>query len=364
MLSGQSGLAQITINDQSVEVPKGTTYAQLKEQGYLKAKAGNLLAVDGSVYKEGEGSPAKVYANGREIASFDDAVSSGESIVDAQGEDLREPSESTEKRTPYTASLEAGDAFQFYGKTLHMALEPGMDEVYKTEIGLLSGKTTTDKLVQEMKPAVYGDYLPQFSEDKKVVAFTYDDGPDAVYTQQILDVLKKYEVKATFFMLGTSVESYPEIARTVADAGHQVASHSYSHASNHFLNKLDEQGVAYQLSTAQSVIKEATGVETRIVRPPGGNLDARGALAGVPWAEAYVGWDIGTGDFNQPGVDHILNSVRDKMHPGGIVLMHDGGGSRSQTVEASDILIKELLDQGYKFVTIDELIEMTRKEYS
>lgn len=349
----------IMVNNRPVEIDSTTTYTDLKELGYFDAPSGNMLAIDGSVFEVGGGEPPQVYSFERPVLDSDTIIKAGDLINDEPGADTVEPSELSEVVTPATVELAAGDNFQFYGTTLHMVVSPGQDGLAVVETGQLSGVSLTKEVIREVTPRVYGDYLPRFSEGQKVVALTYDDGPHPVYTQQMLAVLGKHGVRATFFMLGTSVEGNPSAAQQVRDAGHQIASHSYSHAPEHYLSNLDEAGVAYQLSTAQSAIYGATGVETKVVRPPGGYLNALSVVAGAPWADVYVGWDIDTKDFSQPGTDAIVDSVLTNVQPGSIVLMHDGGGNRQQTVEATDIIIRELLSRGYRFVTIDELVQMT-----
>jgi peptidoglycan/xylan/chitin deacetylase (PgdA/CDA1 family) len=356
----QPSHVEVSIHGETIELPRKTSYADLQDEGYLRAGPGDFVAVDKSVLESGGGNAPTIYANGVAVEDTNQRIKAGDVIEDARGEDVKEPVTTEERVIPTTTTLAAGDDFQFYGNTLHMPLVPAQEGLEVIETGTISGLKALGEASREMVPKMYGDYHPSFGDDNKVVAFTYDDGPHATYTPQMLDVLNKHGVKATFFMLGTSVEANPEMAKRVAEAGHQVASHSYSHKAEHYLNKLDAEGVAYQASTAQRIIKEATGVETKVLRPPGGNLDGKAVLAGSPWVEAYVGWDVGTSDFNKPGTDAIVSVVHENMHPGAIVLMHDGGGDRTQTVEASDILIGQLLEQGYRFVTIDELMEMTR----
>lgn len=350
----------VSINGESVELETGVTYGELYDEGYLVAKPGDLLAIDGSVLEVGGGGAPTVYSDGILITDYSKTLESKVVITELRGADIVEPFELVDHVIPMSYHVESGENFQFYGNTLHMPLAWGSDGLEQTRVGSLSGIVLPRSMGCEMVPTVYGSYHPWFGQDQKVVALTYDDGPHPVYTQEMLEVLAKYNVKATFFMLGTSVESYPEIAVNVRDAGHQIASHSYSHAAPNYLNALDSSGVAYQVSTAQAVIYNATGVETRVLRPPGGNLNAQAVIAGAPCVDAYVGWDIGTGDYTLPGAEAIYDKVMNKVHPGSIVLMHDGGGNRAQTVEATDLMIKALLAQGYSFVTIDELIELTK----
>ena len=348
----------VIINGNEVSLPRETTVSDLQNQGYLVAGPGDMLAIDGTIFEEDAGKPPTVFINGVLTHNLNTEIVADDVIAEERGIDVTEDSIPSEQTIPIQTVLEAGSDFNFYSSRLQMVLDPGREGLEAVNIGVLSGVVMHSHVIEEMSPRVYGGRSPSFGEGLKVVAFTYDDGPHPVYTQQILDVLAKYGIKATFFMLGTSVESNPDIALRVAQAGHQVASHSYSHASQHYLNNLSAEDAADQISTAYSVIFDATGVEARTLRPPGGNLNATGALAGTPWVNAYVGWSIDPYDYQAPGVQELVDRVANRVFSGSIVLLHDGGGNRTQTVEASDILIRKLLNEGYTFVTIDELIAL------
>jgi peptidoglycan/xylan/chitin deacetylase (PgdA/CDA1 family) len=123
-----------------------------------------------------------------------------------------------------------------------------------------------------------------------------------------------------------------------------------------------EQLVA-DLSANQQAILNTTGTTCTIVRPPGGNFDYENIVAGQDYITCAVGWDIDTRDWSRPGAQAIVDTTLAEAYSGAIVLMHDGGGDRSQTVEALSIILPELQAQGYQFVTIDELLELQRQEY-
>ncbi len=189
---------------------------------------------------------------------------------------------------------------------------------------------------------------------EKVVALTFDDGPWKQTTEQILDILKQNNIKATFYMVGQAVQENPTIAKKVADAGHAIGNHTWQHP----MNNLDAATAAQELGNAARLIYEATGgVRTYLMRPPGGNLD--GELANYAKQQGYQVsmWSADSSDYYVSTpliIDNILSNVK----PGGVALMHDGGGDRSATVEALPQIIASLRSQGYKFVTIPELMEM------
>lgn len=346
----------LNVDGTVMQVKQGTTYADLRADGTLNAPAGNLLAVDGSIITEGGGSQPTVYCEDR-VVDPDEIVLDNTQVGERAGEDVIEPSTTQVQETPYTIQVNDDGSFNFYNGPLHMAMQAGTTGKTQVVTGSISGKTVSTQ-VQAVEPRKFMSYTSNLPDDQKVIALTFDDGPNdsSAGTQAVLDSLAAYNVKATFFMLGSQVESYPEMACKVRDAGHQIASHTYSHASSDYLNKLDAQGVRQQIIKSQDVIEQATGVRPHVVRPPGGNMSGDNVKAGGDLVDAFVGWSVGTGDFERPGVDYICNAVIPNVKPGSIVLMHDGGGDRSQTAAALRTIIPTLQAQGYTFVTVDEII--------
>ena len=351
------------VNGQEVSAMRSTTYQGLIDQGLLEAKKGNLTAVDGEVLEEGGGKDPTVFLDG-EAVDLGARVSEAGNVTAEDGEDEIEPYTATQEITPSTMQIAKGTSdggtgsFDFYQGILHVVTDPGQEGIVETRTGETTGKTATVK-VQDMKPRLLENLEARLSPNNKLVALTFDDGPNpvAVGTNEMLDVLAKHHAKATFFMLGSQVEEYPELARKVADAGHQVCSHSYSHDESHYLNQTSLDDVRTQIEKARTVIGQATGVEPLYVRPPGGNINEEAVLAADSLADGYVGWSVDTLDWTLPGADAIVETVLDQVEPGAVLLMHDGGGDRSQTVEAVDRIIPELQEEGYRFVTVNELVQ-------
>lgn len=199
---------------------------------------------------------------------------------------------------------------------------------------------------------------PKRPEDKpqgKTVALTFDDGPSA-YTPEIMSILKEHEVKATFFVIGSQAEQNPDVIKELKDHGMSVQSHTYAHMN--LLHHSDEV-IKADLEKTSGILRDITGEDTACMRPPYGDTDARtDAVANRVGLDVQL-WDIDTEDWKTPDAQSIVTRVAD-----GIagdegeeerverVLMHDGGGNRSQTVAALPDVIKVLKDDGYKFVTI------------
>lgn len=194
---------------------------------------------------------------------------------------------------------------------------------------------------------------------EKVVALTFDDGPWPNTTEQILDILKQNDIKGTFYWVGIPLQSNPEIAKKVVAAGHAIGNHTWQH----LMNDMDEATAAQELGNAAKLMYDITGVKTTLMRPPGGNLG--GSLAAYAQKLGYTVtmWSADSEDYYVSApiiVDNVLKNTK----PGGIVLMHDGGGDRNPTVEALPQVIDTLKRRGYRFVTVPELLAMKAQRQS
>lgn len=193
--------------------------------------------------------------------------------------------------------------------------------------------------------AVYNDGRPVYRGNggEAVVYLTFDDGPHAPYTQQLLDLLAQYNAKATFFVVGRAAQSHPEMIRAIYEAGHGVGNHSWSHRK---LVGLSEKTFTEEIASTQNVIG---GYAAACMRPPYGATDASTYTHSTHLGYAVVLWSIDPVDWKRPGAQAIANHVLSRVFPGAIVVLHDGGGDRSQTVAAVEIILRELSAQGYTF---------------
>ena len=203
----------------------------------------------------------------------------------------------------------------------------------------------------------YGPVLTHGSTAKKQIALTFDDGPYPPYTQQLLKVLADKQVHATFFMVGENAAKHPEIVQAVQAGGHEIALHAGRHQD---LLKLDGPELAANIASGKSTLERLTGQRVRYMRPPHGFKDwqVMGAIeaAGL----TAVNWSIIPRDWTNPGVQRIADRVCYAAEPGAIVLLHDGDSPRNsapreQTVAAVGLIIDQLREEKYQFVTISEL---------
>ena len=194
---------------------------------------------------------------------------------------------------------------------------------------------------------------------KKLVALTFDDGPYPPYTQKLLDVLEKKQVKVTFFMVGNNASKNPEVVTLVTSKWHEVALHAEEHKD--FL-KLNEQELVGNILRGKKILEGLTRKPVKYLRPPHGFRDWTVMEAASNAGLKVVNWSVIPRDWTNPGAQEIADRVCKNVVPGAIVLLHDGDApaqttSREQTVEATALIIDELRKQGYNFVTVSQLLE-------
>lgn len=186
---------------------------------------------------------------------------------------------------------------------------------------------------------------------RKVVALTFDDGPSE-FTGKVLDILRRHRVRATFFVIGQQVKGNEALLRRELDEGDMIGNHTYTH--------IDTSGaggeVSQQLDDTSGAIKKATNFTPCFFRPPYGAKSAASVALAQRKGLQTINWDVDTSDYERPASGDITNRVVGGVRPGSIVLMHDGGGARDQTVAALPEIIKRLRAKGYSFVTLDKLL--------
>lgn len=204
-----------------------------------------------------------------------------------------------------------------------------------------------------------GDMIWEVRTSQKVIALTFDDGPDPLETGSILEVLHQYDAKCTFFAIGKRIAAYPEVARRVIDEGHELANHTYNHV--YFKKPISGRQIQEELELTEQEIVKVSGRHSSLFRPPGGMYDETlvdvsnsMGLKPVLWS-----WHQDTRDWNRPGVWNISSHVIRNAKSGDIVLFHDHVHGRSQTKEALKIILPELKKQGFRFVTVSELIQLS-----
>lgn len=194
--------------------------------------------------------------------------------------------------------------------------------------------------------------------NKAAVALTFDDGPDPVFTPQILDKLKAHGVKATFFLLGENVVQYPEIVKRIAAEGHQIGNHTFSHPD---LTKIDQGWFQWELQHTDQLIKNLVGYSPRFFRPTYGGIDEPKLAWATKQDYMTIQWTIDTLDWEGRDKGTIANTVTAEAMPGSIILQHNAAGVPLQgSVDSLDIVIPALKQKGARFVTLSEMFGMPK----
>lgn len=239
----------------------------------------------------------------------------------------------------------------------HLLRRPWRLGLYLGVLGIIGAGTLMTNAVLPTS-LFYGDIYYQGSDSEKRVALTFDDGPNPLYTSQILDILERHDVEATFFLIGKNVEAYPAVAREIVERGHQIGNHSFTHPD---LLKLNGEHISWEIDNTAKIIEQETGVRPTVFRPPHGFRDPVVMEKARQRNLQVVQWTVMARDWKNPGAEVIADRIVGKIKNGSIILLHDGdglvpGADRSQTVAATELIIDRLQKLGYRFVTVDELL--------
>ncbi|MCQ2435506.1 MAG: polysaccharide deacetylase family protein [Clostridia bacterium] len=190
--------------------------------------------------------------------------------------------------------------------------------------------------------------------DSKYVALTFDDGPHPRLTEEIVRLLNEYDIKATFFVIGQNAELYPETLRMVAAFGHEIGNHTYSHSR--LIGKSYEE-IRKEIDNANDAILTACGVYPSLFRPPEGYCGANVLRAAKNEGCRVILWNVDTRDWAHTSEKDICANVRQNVCCGSVILFHDYTSGNAHTIDALKSLIPYLIDEGYSFCTVSELMQ-------
>ena len=210
-------------------------------------------------------------------------------------------------------------------------------------------------LATSLSVNVFAEKLP--AEQPKRIVLTFDDGPHPRQTKQILDVLDRYGIKATFFVIGVNVRNYPGIIEEVKARGHEIANHTQTHSH---AAKLDAQALQSEIRGCEREVLAQTGERCKLFRPPEGVMSDNMRQVVKELGYTCVLWTLDTRDWAHTPPDEISDYIIQNAKNGDIILMHDYIGANSPTVKALETFIPVLLDQGFTFVTAGELLQSKR----
>ena len=334
--SGDARPARLTV---SVEGVRTRLPAKRATAGAALARAGIVLH-DGVLTSAGTGAVVDpLYDHGYVIvndrpASIDTRLERGWRVEVHDGVDVVEPTATREVVLPYENEDKVGQPGWL----------PGSEGLAVETYGVVSGEVGSQQVTKA--PVAALEVRVATVSAGSSVFLTFDDGPDPTWTPQVLDVLRQYGVKATFCMVGRYARANPALVQRVVAEGHALCNHTQNHAS---LDTLSAAGVEAEISGATASIAAAGSGTPIVFRIPYGRgsptVSAVAGKLGLP----ILGWNVDPSDYTRPGTDQIIARVSQAVRPGAIVLMHDGGGDRSQTVAALQKLIPALRGAGYSF---------------
>lgn len=201
-------------------------------------------------------------------------------------------------------------------------------------------------------------FFVQGNTTKKRIALTFDDAPDTVHTEKVLAILNKYNVKATFFLVGFKMERHPKIVEQIYEQGHDVGNHSYSHPN--FTEYSTNSIMREQILKTEKLFQEILGVRPKMIRPPYGQIRDGQIRHLEKKGYKIIDWSVDSFDWHpqKNASETIVERVLDYAHSGAIILLHAGGLNKENTVEALPALIVTLKNNGYEFVTVEELLQL------
>ena len=187
----------------------------------------------------------------------------------------------------------------------------------------------------------------------RVVAFTFDDGPDTEYTPRILDILNQYQVKATFMCCGQQIDSNLQIFKRMVREGHEIANHTWSHPK---LTKISSSKVRREIEKTSSIIEQIIGQKPRFFRPPYGNMNKKVMKQCKALGYKVILWDVDSRDWTGIMGSQVAANILSGVKKGSIILQHNAGSPLSGTVDALPYIIEKLSKKGYRFLTVSELL--------
>jgi peptidoglycan-N-acetylglucosamine deacetylase len=218
-------------------------------------------------------------------------------------------------------------------------------------------KLTLSQLVKK-----YPDLLLlKGSPQSKQVALTFDDAPDDKFTAKVLDTLKQHHIKATFFLVGSQAEKYPEMVKRIVNEGHVIGNHTHNHK---LLTKMSDEAFQEQITKTESILQSLCGYKPKLMRPPYGEISEAQLLWASEQGFRVINWNVDSQDWRQLSDTEVASNILKSAKAGSIVLQHSGGGpgqDLSGTVQALPEVITTLQSRGYKLVTLPELLHISKQ---
>lgn len=341
---GMRGLSTLPVSVRGEErlVALGSSVQDALDQGLVTPRAGDIVDATGTVLAAGRGEAGCVLVNG-EIALPDRLLRSGDILAERVGADVTESILTTRQPIPIPVRYEGE------GPLVAMA-SPGAVGVEQKVIGEVSQVVVESHVITQAVPMVLRRYAPELGE--KVVALTFDDGPWPESTAQILEILEREGVVGNFFMLGTQVRRNPKLARRVAEGGHLIGNHSQTHI---YMRAASASTARSEIERAQDQIERTVGQRPGWYRPAGGILSPAVRTQASKSGVRIILWSVDPQDYRCDDAVVLARRVIGATKPGSVILLHDGGGDRTVTINALTTIIRKLKARGYTFATLDQM---------
>ncbi|MBQ9059399.1 MAG: polysaccharide deacetylase family protein [Atopobiaceae bacterium] len=340
---------EFSANDKRLSATNGTTLESIFESQGKPATPGNFVSVAGTLLTEGEGNPFVATVDGTQMdyaEAREYKIHGGEEIVFGTGSDVMEDYDVELIDVQPTLRVEGGMGSIAY---VSQWAQTGQMEI---RTGKTSGEKAEGDVITPVKDCVVQMRNITPKDGSKLIALTFDDGPSE-YTESILRILRDRGAVATFFNYGDNANLFPDACRAIAQSGNQLCNHGMQHMQ---LVGQDGDTIYNEIINGRNTIRDIAAAESTFLRPPYGEFNEYTWLATRGQVSAVVTWTRDTLDWSQPGSEAIISRALNDIQPGDVILMHDGGGYRGQTVEALPQIIDALRREGYTFVTISDLM--------
>lgn len=335
----------VTLNGKSYMSRKKAVAIDFLRTSKITPKYGDLLSLEKKVLKKGKGNAPILKINGKK-RPFNYVLKPSDKITIIKGSNIIEPlvKERQSLETP----------IENYGYGSFIIIErKGKLGIKEVTMGKYSKIVVKEKIIAQPIPTGISRINIR---NRRVVALTFDDGPSK-YTKQILKILKKFKVKATFFVIGRNIRKYPRYLIKMRREGHVIGNHTFNHI---YMGKAKAKVIRAEIKKTDQWIYKASKVRSKWIRPPGGSLRQSVINYVVLRGKNISLWNIDTEDWKKPPSKIIRSRVLNEIKPGQVILMHDGGGDRTNTVKALPSIIRNIKRRKYKFVTLDELYGYVR----
>ncbi|MDP3014010.1 MAG: polysaccharide deacetylase family protein [Candidatus Subteraquimicrobiales bacterium] len=332
----------VNLNGKSCWLRRGVTVAEMLEEGYVRVESGDLYDIEGKLLREGKGEPPRVFINGRRVENLATVFPRNRLLV-LKGQD------EFEQKTTQLEKVEPSWQLKSRGALLFVSRE-GSPGVKILTVGRVSGKVSYEECVRNPKAHTVERFERRVG---KIAVLTFDDGPNSRHTKKILDILKEHNVRATFFVTGGNVLRNPEILKRTLNEGHEIGNHTLSHPN---LKELGAEEIREEIILCEEAIYRIIGVYPKCFRPPYGNMDEKVFKAAHSLGYEVALWSVSLENRFCPTPKLMQLGVSLRAHDGLVILAHDGGKNRKNTIKALPAIIKELKGKGYEFVTFSEFV--------